>query len=279
MPDFPKRVSFTKTWHSKPYPFISPTRPELSAMGKNVVVTGGGTGIGLATAFAFAKAEAKSVSMIGRRLEKLQAGVESLNSTTDEQKTQVFYQVAGLSDAEQVKLAFHAIANEFGKIDILVSNAGSLPPFGLIVGYNAKDLVRGFEGKVLSAFNAVQAYLPLAEADPIILNIYTCLVTTTPVPMTSAYAITKAAALKMMEYLGAENPRLRVVCIQPGWVPTDMNGHQTEAPDVAELPAHFLMWIASPETQFLKGKFVWANCDAEELLARADEIQKSKLLN
>jgi hypothetical protein len=29
----------------------------------------------------------------------------------------------------------------------------------------------------------------------------------------------------------------------------------------------------------LKGKFVWANWDAEELLARADEIQSSKLLN
>jgi NAD(P)-dependent dehydrogenase (short-subunit alcohol dehydrogenase family) len=185
MPDFPGRVSFTKTWHSKPYPFISPTRPELSAVGKNVVVTGGGTGIGLATAFAFAEAEAKSVSIIGRRLEKLQAGAEFLKSATERLKTQVFYQVADLSDAKQVKSAFHAIANEFGKIDILVSNAGTLPPFGPIVGYNAEDLVRGFEGNVLSAFNASQAFLPLAGPDPIILNISTCLVNITPVPMRS----------------------------------------------------------------------------------------------
>ena len=238
MPKFPQRVSFTKTWHSKPYSFISPTRPELSAIGKSVVVTGGGTGIGLATAIAFAEAEAKSVSIIGRRLEKLQAGAESLRSATEAMKTQIFYHVADLSDAEQVKSAFQAIADEVGKIDILVSNAGTLPPFAPIVGYNVEDLVRGFEGNVLSAFNAFQEFMPLAGPDPIILNVSTCLVNITPVPMASAYAITKAAALKMMEYLGAENPHLRVISIQPGWVPTDMNGHQSEAPDVGKFQVY-----------------------------------------
>lgn len=133
-------------------------------------------------------------------------------------------------------MVFHVIANEFGKIDILVSNAGVLPPFGPIVGYNAEDLVRGFEGNVLSAFNAFQAFLPLAGSDPINLNISTCLANIAQLPMASAYAITKAAALKMMEYLGAENPHLRVISVQLGWVPTDMNGHQAEAPDVGKFP-------------------------------------------
>jgi hypothetical protein len=45
-----------------------------------------------------------------------------------------------------------------------------------------------------------------------------------------------------------------------------------------ELPAHFLVWLASEEAKFLKGKFVWANWDAQELMARADEIQGSMLL-
>ena len=97
MPDFPEQISFTKTWHSKPYPFISPTRTELSAAGPNViVVTGGGTGIGLATAIAFAEAEAQSVSIIGRRLDKFQATAEYIKSATA--KTKVLYQVADLSD-------------------------------------------------------------------------------------------------------------------------------------------------------------------------------------
>jgi hypothetical protein len=39
------------------------------------------------------------------------------------------------------------------------------------------------------------------------------------------------------------------------------------------------VWLASPEAYFLKDKFFWVNWDAEELLARADEIQSTKLLN
>lgn len=45
-----------------------------------------------------------------------------------------------------------------------------------------------------------------------------------------------------------------------------------------ELPAHFLVWIASDEATFLRNKFVWANWDVEELKARAEEIQASFLL-
>ena len=45
-----------------------------------------------------------------------------------------------------------------------------------------------------------------------------------------------------------------------------------------ELPAHFLVWIASDEAAFLRNKFVWANWDVEELKARAEEIQTSPLL-
>lgn len=45
-----------------------------------------------------------------------------------------------------------------------------------------------------------------------------------------------------------------------------------------ELPAHFLVWIASHEAAFLRNKFVWANWDVEELKARAEEIETSSLL-
>lgn len=44
------------------------------------------------------------------------------------------------------------------------------------------------------------------------------------------------------------------------------------------LPAHFNVWIASPEAEFLKGKFVWANWDVGELKSLAKEIKESMLL-
>jgi hypothetical protein len=38
------------------------------------------------------------------------------------------------------------------------------------------------------------------------------------------------------------------------------------------------VWLASPEADFLKGKFVWSNWDAEELVARKEEILADKFL-
>lgn len=39
-----------------------------------------------------------------------------------------------------------------------------------------------------------------------------------------------------------------------------------------------MVWLASPEAAFLKGKFVWVNWDAEELIARKSEIEKTMAL-
>ncbi len=38
------------------------------------------------------------------------------------------------------------------------------------------------------------------------------------------------------------------------------------------MPAHFCVWLASGEADFLKGKFVYANWDVDELKQRAKEI-------
>ena len=49
---------------------------------------------------------------------------------------------------------------------------------------------------------------------------------------------------------------------------------QTQADDlIAELAAHFTVWLASREAAFLAGKFVWVNWDTKELLARSIEIE------
>lgn len=45
------------------------------------------------------------------------------------------------------------------------------------------------------------------------------------------------------------------------------------------LPGNFNLWLASPEAKFLKGKFLWANWDVDELMSRAEEIGSSTQLN
>lgn len=41
------------------------------------------------------------------------------------------------------------------------------------------------------------------------------------------------------------------------------------------LPGSFNLWLASREAKFLRGKFLWANWDVDELKARANEIESS----
>jgi hypothetical protein len=45
------------------------------------------------------------------------------------------------------------------------------------------------------------------------------------------------------------------------------------------LPASFIIWLASPEARFLKGKFVWANWDIDELKAQAKMIEEAAYLS
>jgi hypothetical protein len=47
---------------------------------------------------------------------------------------------------------------------------------------------------------------------------------------------------------------------------------------LVSLPANFNVWLASPEATFLKGKYLWANWDVDELKARAKELESSSLL-
>ena len=43
--------------------------------------------------------------------------------------------------------------------------------------------------------------------------------------------------------------------------------------NIVNLPADFMVWLASPEAGFLNGRQVWANWDVEELKAKGEEIQ------
>ena len=48
--------------------------------------------------------------------------------------------------------------------------------------------------------------------------------------------------------------------------------------DPASLPSNFIVWVVSPEADFLKGKNVWANWDVDELKAEASKIKSSPAL-
>jgi NAD(P)-dependent dehydrogenase (short-subunit alcohol dehydrogenase family) len=89
--------------------------------GKAALITGGGTGIGQAIAVAFAR-EGASVAVAGRRLEKVKqvaAKIEKQGGAS----LALQCDVTRINDAER---AITETAKKFGKVNVLVNNAGAL---------------------------------------------------------------------------------------------------------------------------------------------------------
>lgn len=84
------------------------------------VITGGNQGIGKAIAKLFA-VEGAALAIAARNAEKLQAAAEELRSTGAE----VLAQPADVSDEAAVEALFDAVVEKFGRVDLLVNNAGA----------------------------------------------------------------------------------------------------------------------------------------------------------
>ena len=216
--------SFTKVYHSKPYAQISPQRPELSAVGKVVFITGAGTGIGKATAIAFAQAGAKAVAIFGRRIEKLKSAAEEIRNASDG-KTLVVYESVDLTQRSAANAAFTSAVKQVGgsKIDIFINNAGTLTAQGTVAGYDEEEFTKAIQMNMSTAFNSIQAALPLLSSNAAVFNISSAIAHILTIPDVWPYAATKAATTKMFDFLQEENPALRVVNIQPGVVDTEIN--------------------------------------------------------
>lgn len=228
--------SFTKTWHQKPYAQISPSRPELSATGKFVVVTGGGVGIGLAISMAFAQAGAKTVAILGRRLEVLEAAANQIRSANSADTTTVLFETADISRRDSLAAAMSSFAQKTGaKIDILVSNAGILPNTSTVIESSEPDIREGLDINILGPLNLIQAAIPHTASNVCIFNISSGIGHLPAMPGgTWAYAATKMASVRMFDYLQFENPGMHIVNIQPGVVASAMNTKHGQMPPMDE---------------------------------------------
>lgn len=72
--------SLTSKWHTTSYPSINPTKPSLTARGKTVFITGGGSGIGARTVQSFAQAGAAHIGILGRTEKRLLDTQQAINA-------------------------------------------------------------------------------------------------------------------------------------------------------------------------------------------------------
>jgi len=105
-----------------------------------LVITGGGTGIGYEIACQAAALGAKGIAICGRRAEPLSQAKEQLERIY---KTRIFTSQCDIREADSVDSFVDAVLQEFGKIDILINNAGGQFPI------NAESLTtKGFEAVI-----------------------------------------------------------------------------------------------------------------------------------
>jgi 7-alpha-hydroxysteroid dehydrogenase len=186
--------------------------------GQVAVITGAGKGIGAGIARAFAEAGARVVLAARTRtdLEVVAADVAALGSRALVVPTDVldFGQLQQLADA--------AMAG-FGRIDVLVNNAGGSPPRP-VATTSARDFEQALQFNVTTAFELSRICAPLiveSAGGGNILNI-SSIAGHKPAPCFAAYGTAKAALSFLTRELAAEfAPKVRVNAIAVGSTRTD----------------------------------------------------------
>jgi NAD(P)-dependent dehydrogenase (short-subunit alcohol dehydrogenase family) len=144
-----------------------------------------------------------------------------------------------------------------------------------------------------------RAFLEKAASEAVLISISAGLAYISPMAGFSSYSSSKLASAKFFEYVQLEKPAFRIFNLHPGVVATDMgekavadlpeeaktfdtreslpmyDGAVPAYPGAAQLSAHFSVWLASPEGAFLKGKFLWANWDVDEIKANSKEFEST----
>ncbi len=174
-------------------------------------VTGGASGIGLATANLLAQRGAQ---------------VAVLDLKTDE----VPEPLAGFrcdvtSDAE-VRAAVDAVAERFGRLDILINNAG-IGAQGDVTANDDDEWHRAYDVNVVGMVRTARAALPYLKNSPAAAVVNTCSIAAwAGLPARALYSATKGAVLSLTLAMATDHlpDRIRVNCVCPGTADTPWVG-------------------------------------------------------
>ena len=187
--------------------------------GKITVITGAGGGIGRAIAEQLARKKMYLVLLGGNNQTKLEA-----TRQTVEQYTQCLVLPGDLTDLDFQQQAISKIIAQYGKIDILINNAG-MTQNAAFEQVKAEDFDKIMAINVRAPFFLTQQILPWLKKSSAATVINICsVVAHSGYPAQSAYSASKHALLGWTKSLAAEcfRDNVRVHAISPGGVYTDM---------------------------------------------------------
>lgn len=187
--------------------------------GKVVLITGASTGLGAETARYLASRGAR-VAVAARRKDKLDDVVASIAATNGEARA---YQL-DVVDKDQVKAVVDAVVADFGRLDVLINNAGVMP-IRPMAEVNTDEWDAMIDVNIKGTLYGIAAALPvfLSQESGHIINLSSVAGIKVFAPGGTVYSGTKFAVRAISDGLRQEiGAKVRVTSIEPGAVDSDL---------------------------------------------------------
>lgn len=191
----------------------------MSLQNKVCIITGGGSGIGRGAALLMADKGA-TIVLIGRTLSKIEAVKGEIEAAGGTAKAIAL----DVSDNAAVQKMASDVLNTFGRIDVLVNNAGHSSKHRRLLTITPEEIRSVINSNLLGTIYCTKAVVPamLEAKDGIIINV-SSLSAKYPSPFSGvAYGPAKAAVINFTEFLNEEfkNTGIRASVVVPGEVAT-----------------------------------------------------------
>jgi NADP-dependent 3-hydroxy acid dehydrogenase YdfG len=198
---------------------------ESGVAGKVVVITGASSGIGEATARLLARHGARVVVGARRaeRLEALVSGIRAAGGTAE-------YQTVDVTKREQVEALVNRARRTYGRVDVVVNNAGIMP-LSLLEQLKVDEWDRMIDVNIKGVLYGIAAGLPIMREQKSghFVNI-SSLAGHRVLPTGAVYSGTKFAVRAISQGLRQEaSPDIRVTLISPGVVESELGATTTDA--------------------------------------------------
>ncbi|KAF2148891.1 NAD(P)-binding protein [Myriangium duriaei CBS 260.36] len=274
---FTSPYQLTKSMHRDVYPAVDARRPELSAKGKVVIVTGAGGGLGYRVVEAWATAGAAGIVLVGRTESTLKHTAATMAGSIP-----TLVVPTNITSVDAVESMYEKVKERFDHAHVLVDTAGVLC-FGSTLAKSEPDEWWGaFETNVRGTYLLSRGFIRAFEGVGTIMN-FVSIAAWENAPGMSAYTVAKSAIMRLTEMLHSEQPDLRVFSLHPGISARDEDrgmfvpAFEPFCKDKQQLTAGVTLWLSTSRADFLKGGFVSVNWDVSELEAHKDEIQQKRL--
>ena len=202
-------------------------------MDKVVLITGASSGIGEGIARELAVAGAK-VMLGARRTDRLDALVAELVAAGGVAQARAL----DVTDRASVEAFAQAARDMWGRVDVIVNNAGVMP-LSLMASLKVEEWDRMVDVNIKGVLYGVAAVLPemTARGSGQIVNIAS-IGALSVVPTAAVYCATKYAVRAISDGLRQENAALRVTCVMPGVVESELASTITDPVAIEAMAAY-----------------------------------------